>query len=370
MAGLAGCSGGGGGGGGGDGDSGDGGSGDGGSGDGGSGDGGSGDGGSGDGGSGDGDSGDGGSSDYPNQRIRLIIPFSEGGGTDTWHRNFIPHVSDELGVPIQIDNIPGAASLRGAAEMVRAEGDGYTLGAFNPPSTPTSYMLADPDWDITTLKGVCRYARQGYVTYGNPSAMEEMGIEDYNGMLEAYQNGDVTNFGGQQVGGIVHVMSVLLKNLDEYNLAWENYIGYDGGGPLVQAVASGEVPFGVTTPSSGIGAIENGNVEVLAVMASEGDPVVPDTPSVTDLGYPNIDYIGQLQRCQWAPEGTPDDHIDTWASAMESALQTDEFQNWLDETGNRTSFAGPEAANSALQNALEQVPANVDLQAIREQMNQ
>lgn len=311
---------------------------------------------------------DGGDS-YPNDRIRLIIPFSEGGGTDTWHRNFIPAVSDNLGVPVQIDNIPGAASLRGAAEIVRAEGDGYTLGAFNPPSTPTSYMLAEPDWDLTTLKGICRYARQGYITYGNPGAMEQNGIEDYNGMLEAYQNGDVTNFAGQQVGGIVHVMAVLLKNLEEYNLAWENYIGYDGGGPLVQAVASGEVPFGITTPASGVGAIDSGDVEVLAVMASGGDPMVSDTPSVTDLGLPNIDYIGQLQRCQWAPEGTPDSHISTWADAMEKALQTEEFQQWLEETGNRTDFAGPDAANSALQGALEKVPANVDLEAIRQQMN-
>jgi len=327
-----------------------------------------GDGGDGDDGS-DGSDGSDGGDDWPSQRMRLIIPFSEGGGTDTWHRNFIPHVSDELGESIQIDNIPGAASLRGAQEMVSAEGDGYTFGAFNPPSTPTSYMLADPDWDITSLKGVCRYARQAYVFYVNPGTMDDMGIEDFSGVVEAYQNGDLQNLGGQQKGGIVHVMATLVRNLDDYQFDWENYVGYDGGGPLVQAVASGEVPAGITTPSSGIGAIDNGDVDVYAVMASEGDPVVPDVPSVTDLGYENIDYIGQLQRCQWAPEGTSDEFISQWGDAMEAALQTDEFQGWLDDSGNETDFAGPEAANSALQNALEKVPANVDLEAIREEMD-
>lgn len=305
-----------------------------------------------------------GDSEWPTQRMRLIIPFSEGGGTDTWHRQFIPVVSEELGQPIQIDNIPGAASLRGAAEMVRADPDGYTWGAFNPPSTPTSYMLNPQDWELTSLKGVCRYARQAYVFYVNP----DQGFEDFSAVLEAYQNGDLQNFGGQQVGGIVWVMAHLLRNLDDYQMAWENYVGYDGGGPLVQAVASGEVPCGVTTPASGVGAIESGDVDVVAVMASDGDPQVPDVPSVTDLGFENIDYIGQLQRCEWAPEGTPDRYIDQWSSAVETALQSDRMQQWLEETGNRTDFAGPEAANNALQNAFETIPEQVDLESLREQV--
>lgn len=305
---------------------------------------------------------------WPSERIRLIIPFSEGGGTDTWHRNFIPGVSEELDADIQIDNIPGAASLRGAAEMVRADPDGYTFGAFNPPSTPVSYMMNPQDWELTSLKGVCRYARQAYVMYTNP----DTGLEDLDSTLEAYQSGEITNFGGQQVGGIIHVMANLLKGDEEYDLAWENYIGYDGGGPLVQAVASGEVPVGITTPASGIGAIEDGRVNVVAVMASEGDPQVPDVPSVTDEGYPNIDYIGQLQRCQWAPDGTNDEFIAGWGDAMEAALESDRFTQWAEQTGNAggVDFAGPEAANSAVQDAFETIPERVDLEALREQANQ
>lgn len=310
----------------------------------------------------------GGGGDWPSERIRLIIPFSEGGGTDTWHRNFIPAVSDELETEIQIDNVPGAASLRGAAEMVRAEGDGYTFGAFNPPSTPVSYMLNPQDWELTDLKGVCRYARQAYVMYTNP----DTGFEDVQGVAEAYQNGDITNFGGQQKGGIVHVMANLIKNDEEYNMAWENYIGYDGGGPLVQAVASGEVPVGITTPASGVGAIADGRVNVVAVMASDGDPMVPDVPSVTDQGYPNIDFIGQLQRCQWAPAGTDDEYISGWGDAMEAALESDRFTQWAEESGNdgAVDFAGPEAANSALQDAFSTIPEKVDLERLREEAEQ
>lgn len=348
ITGLAGCSGSGGGGGGGDGgDSG-------------------GDGGDsgGDGGN-DGNDGSGGD-EYPNQRIEYIVPFSEGGGTDTYARQIMPQVSEILGVPIQVNNVPGSASLRGAGQMVRADPDGYTFGGFNPPSTPVSYLLnpAD-DWELTSLRGVAGYARTPYVMYSGPDS----GITDLSGVIEAYNNGDITNFGGQQRGGIVNVIAEVMKNNDEYNVAWENYVGYDGGGPLIQAVASGEVPVGVTTDASGLSAAEDDRVNVVAVLSSQGSNVFPDAPSVTSAGYPNIDYIGQLTRCMWMPGETPDSVIQTVSSAVEEALQTEPVQSWSEETGNIIEYNQPEFADEVLQQSFEQIPEQVDLEALRQATN-
>ncbi|OYR40265.1 ABC transporter substrate-binding protein [Halorubrum sp. Ea1] len=298
--------------------------------------------------------------------MEYIVPFSEGGGTDTYARQIMPQVSEILGVSIQINNVPGSASLRGAGQMVRAEPDGYTFGGFNPPSTPVSYLLNPPDdWELTSLRGVCGYARTPYVMYSNP----DQGFSELADAIEAFDNGDITNMGGQQRGGIVNVIAEIMKNNDEYGLSWENYVGYDGGGPLVQAVASGEVPVGVTTDASGLSAAEDDRVDVIAVLSSQGSNVFPDVASVTDQGYPNIDYVGQLTRCMWMPGDTPDERVQTMSSAVEEALQTEPVQSWSEETGNIIEYNPPEFADEVLQQSFEQIPENVDLEALREATN-
>ncbi|MFC7009817.1 hypothetical protein [Halalkalicoccus salilacus] len=97
-----------------------------------------------------------GGDEYPSQSIRLVVPFSEGGSTDTFARQLQSHLSDELGVEIQIENIPGSASLRGAQEAYNSDPDGYTYLMMNPPSTPLSTVINDTDWDITEMKGLPR----------------------------------------------------------------------------------------------------------------------------------------------------------------------------------------------------------------------
>lgn len=308
------------------------------------------------------DTGGDGGNNYPNQRIEYIVPFSEGGGTDTYARQIMPQASEVLGVPIQVNNVPGSASLRGAGQMVKADSDGYTYGGFNPPSTPVSYMLNPPSgWELTSLKGVAGYARTPYVVYVGPNS----DYSDLSGVIEAYNNGEISTIGGQQRGGIVHVIAQVMKNNEEYNMGWQNYVGYDGGGPLVQAVASGEVPVGITTDASGLSAASDGRVEAVTVLSSMGSQVFPDTTPVTEAGYPNIDYIGQLTRCMWAPPETPDSKIQTFSSAIEEACQSEPVQSWSEETGNVIEYSPPEFADEVLQRAFEEIPDKVDLEAMR-----
>jgi len=65
-------------------------------------------------------------------------------------------MADELGTNIAIENVPGAASLRGTGQLYNADPDGYTIGGFNPPSTPVSAMVNPPEFDMTELEGIGR----------------------------------------------------------------------------------------------------------------------------------------------------------------------------------------------------------------------
>lgn len=304
----------------------------------------------------------GGDGEYPTDDITYIIPFSEGGGTDTYARQFISHMADELGTNIAIENVPGAASLRGTGQLYNADPDGYTIGGFNPPSTPVSAMVNPPEYDMTELEGVGTYARTPFVVVANPSYE----IEDFEDLLTRYADGELEIFSGKERGGVDHVLALLMQGNDSYDFQWDRYVGYDGTGPAVQATISDEVPASIATDTGAAGAVEDDRLDVIACLSSQGSAVFPDVPSTADLGFDNIDFLGQLVRGVYAPEGTSEDQIQVLTEALEVALQADEVQSWSEETGNVVEYGGPESASNAVADAFEQIPEQIDLEQVRE----
>ncbi|WP_195892523.1 Bug family tripartite tricarboxylate transporter substrate binding protein [Halopiger goleimassiliensis] len=307
--------------------------------------------------------GNGGGDDYPSQDLRYIIPFGEGGGTDTYAREMVPLIDERLDVNIAIENISGAASLRGTGEMMYSDPDGYTLAAFNPPSTPVSEMVNPQDFDLEEVTGVCTYASTPFVIVANP----EHEIEGYDDLMDRYADGDLEIFSGKERGGVDHVMAILMQNL--HGLEWDQYVGYDGTGPAVQATISGEVPACIATDTGAEAAVEGGDVDLVTGLVSDGTEVFPDVETITDLGYENIDFISQLSRGIYAPPETPRERTEVIADVVEEVLQTDHMQEWSEETGNVIRFGDGESAEQAVQDAYEIIPENVDLEAIREEAN-
>ncbi|WP_193364791.1 Bug family tripartite tricarboxylate transporter substrate binding protein [Natrinema versiforme] len=297
--------------------------------------------------------------EYPSKNITYIVPFSQGGGTDTYARKIMPQVSNELDVGVAVENAPGAASLKGAAQILRSKPDGYTFGGFNPPSTPISYLVHQPDWDITKLMPVCTYARTPYGIFANP----EHNITGLQDLVERYQSGDLEKFAGLGRGGIVNLAAIVMKN--DYDLNYDQYVAYDGAGPAIKAAVSGEVPVVATTDTAAQSAVESGDLETVSILSTDGSSVFPEAPSPSDAGFSSIDYIGQLTRCMYLPPETPTDIRDTLADAVKAALQTDEVQTWSNQTGNIVEYGPPERARKALEDSINTIPEKVDMSNLR-----
>ena len=317
------------------------------------------------------DSGNGGGDDLQGvfeDDIRYIIPFSEGGGTDTYARQMVPLIDERLDVNIAIENISGAASLRGTGEMMFSEPDGHTLAAFNPPSTPVSEMVNPQDFNLEEVTGVAAYARTPFVIVANP----DYGIEDFDDLLSRYEEGELEIFSGKERGGVDHVLALLMQN--RYDFQWGRYVGYDGSGPAVQATIQDEVPAAISTDTAAESAVESGDVDPVVCLSSEGTDVFPDLETVTDAGYDNIDFLAQLRRGIYAPPGTAENEeaaqrLQRFQNVVEEVLQLDEMQEWSEQTGNVIEFGTGEDAAAAVQEAYEQVPENVDLEQVREEAN-
>lgn len=302
------------------------------------------------------------SGEFPNEPITVIVPFGEGSSTDVLARQIVPLMGEQLGVDASVENIPGSASLRGTQQAFNADPDGYTLLMFNPPSTPTSYLINEPDFDITQLEGIGTYAVASLMLTANPDYNVEDGLED---LISRYESGEMSQWAGQTEGSFYHVVSLFLR--ENMDVPWETYVGYDGNGPATESVVSDENPAGVSSAAATVSFTDDDRLDVLATLASFGDPAYPDAPAITDLGYDNIDFLTGLTRCMWAPPETPDDVLNTLTGGLEDMVNSDEMQQYAEENGVNLQYNGREYANDVLDNVIEEVPANLDMEAIREQ---
>ena len=303
--------------------------------------------------------------DFPTDNITLVIPFGEGGGTDTFARTVAGEADEHLDVSIQFENEPGAGGLNGTQDVFQADPDGYTLVAFNPPSTPTSWLVQQPAFEIGELEGVATVGRFPYIIYANT----DYEIEDFGDLVDRFDDGEFEQIAGQGVGTMVDVVARALR--DDVGLPWGDYIAYDGGGEVTEAVMSDEVSVGIGTDSGALSGAEEGRLEPIACIPSGGSAVFPDLESIAEQGYAeegdSIDTLAMLQPSYFAPPETPREHIDVIAEAVEQATQAEEVQEWADESGNVVEYSGPDEASELLADVLETVPEVVDLDEVRDE---
>lgn len=299
-----------------------------------------------------------GGGEFPSQDIRHIVPYGEGGGSDTYARAILPTVGEELGVNVQIENVPGAESIAGITEAFVAEPDGYTHVGHTLPTAGISWLLNPTNEDLSKLKGVCQYGRTPYVIFANP----ELGIEGPEDLANRYANGELSDFGGS-LGAANHAAMIELRN--QGDIEWGEWVVYDGSGPTIQAAASGEIPAGVATDSAAAGAADEGTIDMVAALTTQGSTVFPDLPTTSDAGWADVDFAGEITRTASVAPETPDERVQTLADAYEAAINSDEVQQWSDETGNEVLFRGPEETTQAIQDAFS-IDDRIDLDELRE----
>ncbi|SDR13837.1 Bug family tripartite tricarboxylate transporter substrate binding protein [Natronobacterium texcoconense] len=306
-----------------------------------------------------GDAGD----DFPTDSVTWMIPWSEGGGTDAYARQLAPLAEAELGQSIEIDNRPGAASLRGVEWLHGQDGDGYTFGTANTPSWQFAWRLEDTDWEPTDFEPIAISGIFGYTIIVN----DEHDIDDYADLRDAYQNGDLENFAHQGVGHDSHAISHLLR--DDYGLEWENAVSYDGGGEVNEAVLSDEVPAGIATNTSAADIVDGNDVSAVVNLADTEFDAFPEIDQITDYGD-SLAYISEFRLTQIAPPGTPEDVRQELADAIEYAATHEETEEWQDETGNIVEFRGLDEAEADLDGAVDALEDNVDFEAFQQQIEE
>ena len=261
---------------------------------------------------------------WPNKPVRAINPFAAGGGTDTFARPWAAKLSQALGQTVIIENQGGAGGTLGASNAAKASPDGYTLfvGAVHHTIAETlytklPYSLERDFVPITMLASVPN------VVVVHP---KHAGIRTFKDFVDfAKANPGKLNFGSAGNGTTHHLSVELFKIVGGVNLV---HVPYKGAGPMMQDLLAGQVDFAFDGMGTSATQIKGGKLRPLAVTASSRSPVLPDVPTMAEVGYPNYGDVTTWYAL-WAVKGSPQVVVDrTWAETAKALQQADMKAIW------------------------------------------
>jgi len=251
---------------------------------------------------------------YPEKPIRLILPTAAGSSSDTLVRVLADALSKELGVPIVVDNRPGASNVIGTMEIVRAAPDGYTLGYGNIVSLAINRSLLtsvpyDVDKDLTLIAN-CWHVSNVLVVNNDVPVRSVKELVDY-----AKKNPDKLAMASGGNGTTGHLSGELFKAMTGISML---HVPYRGGAQAVTDVMGGQAQVMFDNISLLAPFVKSGRVRALAVTGSRRSPVFPDLPTIAEAGiagYETVSWGGIV-----GPAGLPKAIVDRLNADIRKAL--------------------------------------------------
>ena len=263
--------------------------------------------------------------EYPAKPIRIVLPFSPGGGTDLLARLLSKRFYEVFGQPATVDNRAGAGGTLGAEIVAKSAPDGYTLlmstASVAVNVTLYSKLPFDARRDFIPITQV---ASAPLAVTVHPSVPAKS-IPEFVALAKKTRGG--LNFGSNGAGTTSHLALVMFNQAAGISLT---HIPYKGAGALMTALLSGEVEVGFPAVVSVQPHLRSGRLRAIAVTTKRRSSVLPDTPTV-DSFYPGFDFDNWF--ALFAPAGTPAAIVNRIYTETVKALQHPESKAFMSSEG-------------------------------------
>jgi tripartite-type tricarboxylate transporter receptor subunit TctC len=239
---------------------------------------------------------------YPAKPVRLVVPFSPGGSTDTVTRIVAKRLAEELGQPVVVDNKPGAGGTIGVKEVVRAAPDGHTLlfTAMGPVAITPS-LATNTGYKSSDLAPVAVLFRASFFLLVPATSK----FESAQQLLAAGKNAQAPMYGSTGNGALSHVMGEALSKASGSQFV---HVPYKGGAPLLQALATDEVQWALMQASDAKNMVEAGRLKPLLSLSDARSQPWAHVPSAGELGLKGLNF--RVWNGVFAPLGTPPAIVD------------------------------------------------------------
>jgi len=221
---------------------------------------------------------------WPTQTVHIIVPFTPGTGMDTIARAVAPHLSERLGQPVVVRNVPGASGNIGANQVARSNPDGHTIL-----KSANTMLMASQIYENVPFDPLKDFAPVSMAAWGtlmlvaNPAS----GIKTLPELLaQARANPGSINYGSPGVGTPHHMAMELFRVQTQTSML---HVPYRGTAGYTTALLSGEVNVGFLPVHVAQGFVSGGRLNALAVSGSKRHPVSPNVATFEELGARGVD---------------------------------------------------------------------------------
>ena len=283
---------------------------------------------------------------YPARPVRLIVGFAPGGPTDVFARVIAQKLGENLGKQFYVDNITGGTGNIATGQAAKAAPDGYTIlfafSSFVVNPTLFDRVPYDPyrDFEPVTLA-----VSSTTVLSINPSVPAKT-VKDLVALIRA--GSAKYSFATGGTGSQTHLAGEQFRLALGLDLV---HVPFNGGGPAIAAVVAGHAPIGFNALTPAVPQIKEGRLRALAVTSKTRSQILPDVPTMTEAGYPDIagdSWVGVL-----VPAGTPKEIVALLHREIAKIIALPEMRERLATLGFEPVVSTPEEFASQIRVEIE-----------------
>ena len=264
---------------------------------------------------------------WPDQPIRIVVPFAAGGTTDVIARLLAEKLTPLLGQPVLIENVGGAGGNTGATLVAKSPPNGNAILMGTPgPTVTNQFTYARMPYDTATaFAPIALVASTASVLMAGPK-IEAQSLTEFIALMRRRPEG--VNYGSAGLGSTGHLGGALFGSIAGLKA---QHVPYRGSGPMLQDLMAGNIQFTIDSIPGAIGLIRGGAVRALAVTARNRVAELPDIPTTKEAGLPEVEVYTWV--ALFAPAGTPPSAVVRINAEVNAALKDPELRRKISEQG-------------------------------------
>jgi len=293
---------------------------------------------------------------YPTKPIRMIAPFSPGGGSSIIGRMVTTPVSEAFGQSVVIDNRPGAGGAIGAALAVNATPDGYTLINVSSSYCATSAYRRLPYDPVKDIQPISLIGTTGLVMIVNPSVPAKT-VKELIDHMRAHPG--KLNYASVGNGSVTHLALEFFKIETKTSMV---HVPYKGSGPGLTSVVAGETQLSALSMVPTLPHVRAGRLRAIAITSPKRSSLMPDVPTVSETvpGFEVVHWYGI-----WGPKGIPQSIVTRWNREVAKVVHDPAMVKRLKDGGIEPAGGPPSELRNLIERDIKRWNRVIDVAKIK-----